>query len=261
YNTFPYSNNTLKSMFLSLPFFNNTNSFIYTWILEKRIKMADEITVSSSTLQRSYGGTFISSSSNEDLFDSDLYKRDEIRETMGWEDYIVILFAGKVNRDTDINLLINAVKEIDQPKLKLAIVGDNKIKNIDNQDKFYLNTFQPSQNIAKLLSACDLVVIPQNDTHSTFGKIPIKLYEAMSSSKIIIAPDTDDFSDILSDCGFTYKSGNLVSLKEAIVEATNDLELSNNLGTKAREKYLEKYSKKIMSQKLKSFFDKFEKKI
>lgn len=260
YNTFPYSDNIAKNILFSIPLFNDTNSFIYTWILEKRIKHADQITVASPALQKIYGGTFIPSACDTDFFNPELYKREEIRKAMGWEDYKIILFAGNITRNTDIEFLVKAVKETNSHKIKIVIIGNNQ-KKFKEDNIIEAKGSQPIENVAKLLTACDLVVIPQKNIPSSIGEIPVKLYEAMASEKVVIAPDTHDFSDILENCGFVYKIGDINSLKEQITKVLSSEELSISLGKKAREKCIDKYSKKVIEKKLKEFFSKFESKI
>lgn len=250
YNCFPYTNNTIKGVLSSLLLFKDTNSYTYTKILEKRIKRADEITVSSSLLQKKYGGTLITSSPDEKIFNPDLYKIDQIRESMGWTNKKVILFAGKYNRDTDFELLLDTIEKIDRTDLLLCIIGDNK--KIKESNKIKYTSYQPEENIAKLLSASDIVIVPQKDTLSSFGKNPVKAYEAILSNKTLILPNIYDFKDIFPQALF-YHSSDKDSLSQVIIKAIN--EKSNY-----RDEFLEKYSFDKMSKKLTEFFKaKFDK--
>lgn len=249
-NCFPYTDSTLKGLLSTFFLVKDTNSYTYTKILEKRIKLADEITVASSNLQSKYGGTLISTSPDENLFNAELYKIKEIRESMNWTDKKVILFAGQYNRDTDFDLLLETVENISDQQIILYVVGDNK--KVKESEKIKYLGFQPQQNIAKLLSACDMVVVPQKEIPSSFGKIPLKAYEAVLSNKPLILPDIYNFKDIFPSSIF-YQVSNQESLTTAILKA-----LDNNLPLNNRSDYIEKYSFEKMSKKLSDFFRKFD---
>src|SRR5690606_6241535 len=76
YNRFPYTDKLWKGLLLSFFMFNNPDSFIYTYIVGKRIKFADWISSTSSYLQGKYGGSLIPNVCDTDFFDSSKYKRD-----------------------------------------------------------------------------------------------------------------------------------------------------------------------------------------
>lgn len=258
YNCFPYTNNVFKGILSSFYLVNDTNSYLYTKILEKRIKLADELTVSSNTLQRMYGGTLITSSANENIFNPYNYKVGEIRKTMGWGDKKVILFGGTFNKDTDIELLINTVEEIYRGDLILAIIGDNK-KIKESKNVQYIS-YQPPENMAKLIASSDLVVIPQKDTLTSFGKIPIKFYESVSSAIPVLCPDTYDFNDSLSDYCYKYKAGNKDSLSGKILEIVNNYDIAKEKAKLLRQEYIDSFGFNKMSSKLTEFFSKIENK-
>lgn len=256
YNCFPYSQNMLKNFVFSIPLFNSPNSFIYTWLLEKRIKFSDNITISSPALQKIYGGTFIPSACDTDFFNGHIYKRDEIREKMGWTDSKVIIFTGSVNRDTDTDTLLKAVKSIDRNNIKLIFASKKSsfLKKLASNHPFIsVYDYQPQLNIAKLLSASDIAVLPLKNNITAQNKIPVKLFEYMSSELPVIASDTPDLTNILSNCGFIYSAGKPDSLKENIEKIIDNPDLGKESAKKAREKCTEKYSFNVISKKLTEF--------
>lgn len=261
YNCFPYTNNVFKGIFSTFYLVNDTNSYLYTKILEKRIKLADEITASSNTLQKVYGGTLITSSANENIFNSSNYKINEIRKTMGWGlkgDKKVIFFGGIYNKDTDIDLLIDTVENINRGDIVLVIVGDNK--KIKESKKVQYLSYQPHENIAKLLASSDIVVVPQKDNLTSFGKIPIKFYEAISSEVPVICPDIYDFSNSLNEFCYKYKAGDKQSLSDQILKIINNYDESINKAEEVRESYINNFGFNKMSSKLIDFFTKVENK-
>lgn len=253
YSSYPYSKKLWINLIFSFLHFSDPNSFVYTWMLEKKIKTADIITTSSEKLKSVYGGKIIPHACDTDFFDPKLYKRNEIREYMKWSDSKVIIFAGNAKPHTGLENLVKAVKNIKDEKIVLAIVGKitpfyKRLSKMDS--RIYLYDYQNSENIAKLLTASDLAVIPQRNLTMTEGKVPIKLFEAMSIGLPIISTDIFDISNILEDCGLISPVDDIKSLQENIEKLLNNNELSKKLGNKAREKCIKEYSLNAISMDL-----------
>ncbi len=261
YNCYPYSSNNLKNFSLSIFQFNNPNSFIYTWLLERRIKFADDITISSPFLQKIYGGTFIPNACDTNFFNPEKYKRDEIRSYMGWNDLKIILFSGTVNQSIDLEILINAVKELNNPEIKIVIAGEMSSglkKSILNESSVSLIESQPQLNIAKLITASDLFVLPLKNIAPGQGKLSANLFEAMAGELPIISTNIFDMPDILTECGIVTPVGNVESLKNNIKKVFSDRQFAKEIGKKARQKCINQYSKQQIEKKLNDFFKKFE---
>ena len=252
YSSFPHSKNLWINFIFSLPYFTNPNSFVYTWMLEKKIKTANLITTSSKQLQDIYGGELIPHACDTNFFDPKLYNRDEIRKYMNWSDSKVIIFAGNAKANTGLEQLLKALKSIKDEKIVLAIVGKitpfyKKLAKMDLRVSLY--EFQSRLNIAKLLTASDLAVIPQRNLRMTEGKVPVKLFEAMSIALPIISTNVSDIPNILDGCGLISPVDDIKSLKENIEKILKDKDLAKDLGNKAREKCIKNYSLDVVSRK------------
>jgi glycosyltransferase involved in cell wall biosynthesis len=262
YNCFPYSDNFPKNFFFSLLQFNNPNSFIYTWMLEKRIKTADNITVASSTLQKIFGGTLVYSGCDTEFFNSEIYKRAEIRKQMQWDKFKIIFLTLNIQAEEGLEDLIEALKIIGKSEIKLVIAGEKTpyLEKISRKEPFVsLIGYQPHLNIAKLLSAADLVVLPLRNIPANQGRVPLSLFEAMSAGKPVIATNISDFPVILEGCGLVFPEKDIKALKENIEKILDEPGLAEKLAKQAREKCIEKYSRQIFSKKLVEFLKKFEK--
>jgi glycosyltransferase involved in cell wall biosynthesis len=262
YNCYPKSENMLKNFIFSVPMFNNPNSFTYTWLLEKRIKFADNITVASAALQKIFGGTLIPGACDPDFFNPENYKRDEIRQFMGWEKAKVILIAGNVEPGTGLEDLSEAIRRLGRPEIKLVVAGEKKpyLEKLARNNPFIaLEGFQPQLNVAKLLCASDLVVLPQRNTPEERGRVPLRLFEAMAAAKPVIATDVSDFPEILAGCGLISKENDPDSLKANIAKVLDDPETARELAEKARQKCIDKYSYEKVSRKLSEFLKKYRK--
>ncbi len=141
-----------------------------------------------------------------------------------------------------IDFLIDAIKET---KLKLKIIGDgdrkedlqkytlkNNIKNVE-----FLG-YKDHKEIQKILSTTKLTVIPNIPTNFSNFSAPIKLYEYLMSSNIVLASDTPVIKEILKDKqnGFLFKSGD----KDSFLKKLNFIRSQDNktLQTIAKNAFL-----------------------
>lgn len=254
YQCFPYSKNLFKNIVFSIPLIKNTNSFIYTFMGEKRLNLANDLTVSSLALQKKHTGTFIPSSCDTELFDPSVYKVNEIREYMNWSDKKVFLFWSKLDKEHDINTLLEAMKWLNRNDLKLMIIGDNKEDKKITQKYNFVDFLanQPDLNIAKLISACDFTVLPIKNIPFYENAIPDEIYPYLACNKKIITSKLFDEIESLKDEIFVYESGNTSDLKLTLEKALNSSEISK----KSRDLVLEKYSDKVVTKKLEAIFNK-----
>lgn len=254
YQCFPYSKNLFKNIVFSIPLIKNTNSFIYTFIGEKRLNLATDITVSSLELQKKHTGTFIPSACDTEIFNPSIYKINEIREYMHWDDKKIFLFWGKLDKEHDINTLLEAMSNLNRNDLELVIIGDNKEDKKITQ-KYNFVTFlanQPDLNIAKLISACDFTIFPIKNIPFYENAIPDEIYPYLACNKKIITSKLFDEIASLKDEVFVYESENIADLKLKLDEALKNTKINE----KSRDLVLEKYSDKVVTKKLEAIFNK-----
>ncbi|MEK7432761.1 MAG: glycosyltransferase [Cyanobacteriota bacterium] len=245
---FLYSNSKLKNILFYLTFISNPNSYIYTLLGEKRIKYTDNITVSSKQLQKIYGGTFIPSIANDIIFNKEEYKIKEIREYMNWNDNIIILYYGNIEKDTDINTLLESINNLKNNRIKLVVLG-NTINYKKITDKYSFVSFlgvQSELNTAKLISSCDYAILPIKNILYSESYIPDEIYKYISCNKKIISSKKFDEIDVLDNKIIFYDPENIESLEKILKEL-----VSNNTKDEIYSKY---YSYNEISTKLIDFF-------
>ncbi|MCX5781733.1 MAG: glycosyltransferase [Elusimicrobia bacterium] len=223
--------------------------------------------VSNTYLQNKYGGIVIPHARDTEYFNPENYSKKVLREKYAIKpEDKVILFLGTPREHKGIFELVNAYKKMNDSSALMMLVGFNLVE--DSQKKLYdfvkeslggrciLLEQQPFGKIPEFLSIADIVVIPQKDTYSSKGQIPAKLFDAMAMGKPIIASKINDIPEILKDCGWTYEAGNIDELVSVIKTVISDPEMAINMGKKARNKCIEKYSYYAMSRKLSEFINK-----
>jgi len=230
---------------------------------------ADEVTVSNNFLKEKYGGIIVKHGRDTDNFNPQKYNKKLLREKYKINvSKKVIMFLGTPREHKGVEILINAVSMIKNKDIVLFIVGigdnDNYAKKLTKTakemlgDKYKGFGIQPFEKIPEFLTLADVVVIPQKNNFATIGQVPAKVFDAMAMAKPIIATNVSDLAEILDGCGWIVEPENPEKLAEAIQNVLKNPKEAEEIGQKARQKCIEKYSWDAMEEVLLKIFKKYE---
>ncbi len=172
----------------------------------------------------------------------------------------IVMFFGTPRPHKGIEDLVEAINLIKNKNAMLVIVGfddrdqycKNLIKTVKKilMERVKIFGLQSFKRIPELLSVADIIVIPQRRSYSTIGQIPAKVFDAMAMAKPIIATNVSDLPDILNGCGWIVEAGNPGQLGRMIQYVMDNPEKAIEIGWKARQKCIERYSWDIMEKTL-----------
>jgi len=117
---------------------------------------------------------------------------------------------------------------------------------------------QPFEKVPEFLAMADVVVIPQKRTFATLGQVPAKVFDAMAMAKPIIATNVSDLAEILNGCGWIVEPENPEQLAKTIQYVLDHPDKAAEMGQKARQKCIEKYSWDTMEKILIKTFRNYE---
>jgi glycosyltransferase involved in cell wall biosynthesis len=177
-------------------------------------------------------------------------------------DEFIIFFGGALLEDRGIDQVIITVKELNDEKIKLILMGypgtlkyGEKIKGMCRDFKniqLYLKMV-PHEQILHYTSKADMVFIlydPQipNNRYAS----PNKLFESMCFAKPVIVSDQSSMTKIVETekCGLTVPYGDLEELRKAILTLKNNPRICYELGNNGRKVFEGKYCWKIMERRL-----------
>ena len=119
-------------------------------------------------------------------------------------------YIGNFYKWKGVDFLIDVFNEINFP---LKIIGEGQRKKIlekkaDTNIKFL--GFKSQQKVEEILKKAKLTIIPNIDSKYTNFTAPLKLYEYMATSNIVLASDLPTIKEIIKDGvnGFLFKRGN-----------------------------------------------------
>lgn len=267
-----YSNLSFTHRFYYLAtsalYFYNMGSYWNNLFGEKLSYLANEITVSNNFLKEKFGGTIVWHGRDTDAFDSKKFDKNLIREKYKIEKTkkVVMLF-GSPRPYKGVEDLINALDSIKNHDVVLVIVGIDKNYYSQNLvkigkemlgDRFRGFGLQPFEKVPEFLAMADIVVIPQKKNFATVGQVPAKVFDAMAMAKPIIATNVSDLPEIMEGCGWIVEPENSEQLAQTIQYAFSNPEEAEEMGWKARQKCIDKYSWDAMEKVLVEVFGKYE---
>jgi glycosyltransferase involved in cell wall biosynthesis len=224
-------------------------SAVYLSLLTKAAGAASAITVASTALQQRFGGTLIPHGSDPELLDPARVDRDEARRAFGFAGPTV-LFAGKALSHKGLEVLAEAVGRL--PGARLAVTCRPRDLAGPEWQSLPLDRlpFVPYSSVTALLSAADVVAIPQLDSEAARHQTPMKVYDAMAMAKPIVASAVSDLPLILEGCGRLVPSGDADALAAAVRELLADPDGARAMGERARARCLERYSIRRVGREL-----------
>ena len=159
-------------------------------------------------------------------------------------------YVGRLNVDKGINELIEAFKGIDNAKLMLVGMLDDKyrpseenLKYAEENDKIILTGNVAPQEVCKYLAAFDILVHPTY--REGFGKV---LQEAMAMECPIITTDVPGPSEVIEAgvSGALVEAQNADQLREEMVSLMNDKERQQAFAKNGRKRVETYFERSIM---------------
>ena len=232
------------------------------WLERTLIKTVDAtIVVDESRLRQIHLDSlpfFVIYNSPPDIYNE---LKSNVRMQEASDSKLTLFYAGILERDRGLDLLIEAVQDL--PDVELVVAGFGRMeKEFSNLIKGKRNvkflSRIPYNAVLKLTLSCDCVIalydphVPNNVFAS-----PNKLFEAMMCGKPIIVSDGTAMSNIVlrEKCGLVVKYGNVNELKRSIGTLKNNRNLATSLGRSGRNAYLKKYNWHLMEKRLLQLYD------
>ena len=221
---------------------------IYLKWIENFVSQADRVTLHNQFLQKRFGGVYLPNGKDIDLFDPNKYDPEVSRERYGLKDYRILMFPGAPRPYKGVEDVLIALEKLNQPDLKLAIVGGSPYDDYDRQltekwGKWIIKMpkYPPAQ-MPEIVAAAHIIVVPQRNNPAAKAQFPLKLTDGMAMAKPIIATKVGDIPEILGDTGYLVEPSSPLEIAEKIQLIFNDLTAANARGKKARKRCKEFYS-------------------
>lgn len=228
----------------------------YISLGERWVRQANAVTVNNRFLQQKFGGYYLPNSKDTHIFDPARFEPKASRQKYGLSDYRVLMFPGTARPHKGLEDVLMALDRLNQPDLRLVIVGGRKPDGYEDdlmsrwpQWLIKLPRF-PLDQMAEVVAAAHVVVVPQRDTPTAKAQFPIKLTDGMAMAKPILSTTVGDIPKILGDTGYLVAPNDSESLADMLQTILNNPEEAARRGTLARQRCIQNYSVDAMAETL-----------
>lgn len=234
------------------------NHPLYLKWMENLVSQANAVTVHTKFLQQRFGGTPVPNGKDTDLFNPTQYDSEESRMRYGLSHYRILMFPGAPRPYKGLEDILIALDKINQPDLKLVIVGGSPYDDYDKQLQerwarwiIKLPNY-PADVMPDVVAAAHVVVVPQRDTPETRAQFPLKLTDGMAMAKPVLSTRVGDIPEILGETGYLVEPNSPEQIATQIQLIFQDLSAANERGLQARKRCIENYSITAMASTLQS---------
>lgn len=217
-----------------------------TRLLERMTARADAITVASRALQRRFGGTWLPHVRDRGQF-ADLAARDgpAARHRLGLDGRFVVGFIGTPRPHKGLGTAAAAIGEMGGDATLLIVGAPSQAPSVhvlSERAKGRVLTVPaiPLADVPAVLGACDVILIPQEQSVEGEFQTPAKLFDALAAGAAIIASDVGDLREVMGDAGILVPPGDVRALLEAL-SRLRDPSRRLALGTAAVERHRAEY--------------------
>jgi glycosyltransferase involved in cell wall biosynthesis len=196
------------------------------------------------------------------------YEKDAVRRRLGLKnDEFIIVYEGGVGGYYRLDVVVRALTRLDNAarnKIRLLIIGSGDVPNVlrlaENfglkDDIIYLGVKSDKVELAQIISACDVGIVPYDDNPLWKNSVSAKFYEYCACGIPVIATVYDDslLASIIKEheVGLTTPPIDDEKLPEAILWIYQNAQLREAMGRRARMLIEEKFNRnKIADEFLK----------
>jgi glycosyltransferase involved in cell wall biosynthesis len=202
---------------------------------------ADAVTVSTTGLQRQFGGSIIAQAQDTDLVRPGLVDRFETRRALGIENgERIVVFMGTPRSFKGVEDGAAAVRRM-RHRAQFYVIGADLASSYVQS---ILREFPevrtlppyPQRDMPRLLDIADAVVIPSRMAPQTLYQQPGKLLDAMAMAKPIVATAVSDIPQMLADRrGHVVEPGDVSAIAAALDAIFDDPTAAAEMGGRARQ--------------------------
>jgi glycosyltransferase involved in cell wall biosynthesis len=221
------------------------NGLLWTWLMERKVRRADGLTVASRFLADRFGGTLLPHVRDTEAWDPTRHDGAAVRAKLGVAGRKTVMFLGTPRGYKGVDDLVEAVGRLGG-SVTVVLVG----VNLESQDarRWAALPFVrlvgkiPFDEIPGYLMAADVVAVPQRATAATIGQVPAKLFDAMALGRPIVTTSVSMIPEILDGAGVLVPPGDVPALAAGLRRLLDDPATAAALGRRSRERCVAEYS-------------------
>ena len=190
---------------------------------------------------------------------------ENIRNKMGWENKIVVTFAGNIGVPQAIPKLIKEISTIEDDRLQFVLIGDGPLKdyvtriaNNSNLSNILLLGQIPRSEVIPLTHASDIMLISLEELEVFKITIPSKFYDSMAAGKPVLSNVDGELKNIMEKhkTGLHFSFNNSGSFKKSLMKLVDDERLRIEYGANGKSIVKERFLRNKLGDKFVDIIEK-----
>ena len=199
-------------------------------------------------------------------------RRDELRESFGWRNKRVLIYAGTVPLNHDLDIAVRAIAAIragltsvEKPlDLQWVIIAtgaglpslQTAIQQAGLQSLTEYHSFMPHDQLVERLVAADIALYPYRDSNINRAKCSGKVIDYMACGKPMVVSDVGMNRDYLEHgvSGLLTAPGDTEAFASALAQMLRDPLQAGSLGRAAQARLWERYGWDSRVETLEAFY-------
>ena len=176
-----------------------------------------------------------------------------LKRELGLEGKKLVVFGGVARAHKGLETFAEALAQLGRADVALLILGPlndgvRQLMRHPAYGKFILCPATDAEATRRIhremplyLGLGDALIVPLGETALARSQMPCKVFEAMAMGKPVVASAVSDLPEVLEGCGHLVAPNSSDAAAQVLAGIFADPEAARALGTRARERCIEKY--------------------
>lgn len=164
--------------------------------------------------------------------DGEMANRQELRKKLGWDDKVVLLYAGGLGPTYDLDLVLDALRSLRSERLLFAVLGDGEGKAAYHRRALAENLPvqflcpRPKQDVLAVCRAADIGMVPLAPVARSSYVLSNKLFDYLGAGLPVVVTGQGDTANLLEEAGAgtVVCAGDAQAMASAITTLADDPE-------------------------------------
>jgi colanic acid biosynthesis glycosyl transferase WcaI len=205
------------------------------------------------------GRTMVSYNGSDEMMLNWRGEITELRKTLGWENKVVVCYAGLIGLAQDLDSLTPEFAPLNSDGILFAFIGSGPGEEAlrDVAAKYDLKNIRflqmmPRADVIPYIYASDIMMVVLRESHFFKCTIPSKVFDYMAAGKPVLTNVDGELREIVTsnNAGLYFSLKDKGSFGRAIKRLINDPELRSEMGANGKRLVEEKFIRSRLAEEM-----------
>lgn len=182
----------------------------------------------------------------------------KLRKSLGWENKIVVCYAGLIGLGQNLTGLLPEISRIDGNNITFVFIGNGPGEYVLKSDisktglkNIEIRQMMPRSDVIPLIYASDIMIVILRESSFFNSTIPSKVFDYMAAGKPIITNVDGELREIVinNNAGLYFSLKEKGSFADAVQKLKDNFQLRNTMGSNGKKLVSEKFMRSKLNGK------------